>query len=214
MFGTRTLSFVFMTMTMVAAAVDDNEASPQQHQLLRRVMDDVPDHGRQLQIFQNLLDPCRFISNQFPAGKVACDCNVALATAQVDYTCTWSEPVCAGPALCGTPVYSGTLNVLQATLANEICLQDVTAVGDLVALGDFCVNLAINPRSEQVVTCSATLGAASCDSCLPCPDGSGGVLLNCLNLIDNGTGTNCTNIRTVTRLNSKKKITTPFVPNF
>ena len=217
----RLLSF-FVTIGFVAtaAASAEDDTNVGQQQLLRKVMDDTPHPGRQLQIFNNLFDPCPIIESQFPSGQVSCDCNVALTSGKIDYVCNWSDTVCVGASdtlgFCGTPVYSGTLNLFQLNVENEVCIQDITAIGDLVTLDDFCVQLTINPRNDKVVSCSASFGTTACARCIPCP--GGGLTLDCQNVEDGATNENtCSQpLRTVTRLskNKKLKITTPFVPNF
>ena len=201
--------------------------SPQSQQLLRRVLADTPSlddthHGgsRHLQIFQNIFDPCPIIERQFPSGQVSCECDVALTSGRIDYVCQWSDPVCVGATdtlgFCGTPVYSGTLNLFQLNVENEVCIGEISAIGDLVPLDDFCVHLTINPRNDKVVSCTAQFGDTVCDRCIPCT--GGGLTLDCQNVADGATtDTTCTApLRTVTRLSKNKQvaITQPFVPNF
>ena len=169
--------------------------------------------------FQNLFDPCPIIESQFPSGKVSCDCNVALTSGKIDYVCNWSDSVCVGATdtlgFCGTPVYSGTLNLFQLNVQNEVCIQVITAVGGLLSYDEFCVNLTVNPRDDKIVSCTANFGDTVCDRCVPCP--GGGLTLDCQNAANGATTSTCTApLRTVTRLTKSPKvaITKPFVPNF
>ena len=210
------------TTTKNSDAADIDPDQPRQ-QFLRKVLEDTPvgqqHSGRQLQIFNNLFDPCPIIESQFPSGQVSCDCNVALTSGTIDYVCNWSDSVCVGATdtlgFCGSPVYSGTLNLFQLNVENEICIQDITAIGDLLPFDEFCVNLTINPRNDKVISCTANFGDTICNQCVPC-SGGGGLTLDCQNVADGGTSTCSTPLRTVTRLTKNRKvaITKPFVPNF
>jgi hypothetical protein len=224
------LPFV-MTIGYVAgaAAITNNDmdvgAEPPRQQLLRKVLEDTPaaqhSGARHLQIFQNLFDPCPIIASQFPSGQVSCNCNVALTSGKIDYSCSWSDSVCVGATntlgFCGTPVYSGTLNLFQLNVVNKICIQNINAIGNLVSFNEFCVNLTVNPRNDKVVSCTANLGDTICNRCVPCS--GGGLNLDCQNAAAGAISNNSTctaPLRTVTGLTKSKKatITKPFVPNF
>jgi hypothetical protein len=205
-------------------ATNDNDSK---QQLLRKAISNMPesltssssmDQGRHLQILGNVLDPCSLIAGQFTIGQVNCECNAKVFRGTVDYTCTWISEICVGGdnGLCGTPIYSGTLDAFKLNVENEVCIQGVSALGGLqVDLGDFCVNLVVNPRNDKLITCSATLGDIACNSCVPCP--GGGLTLDCANVADGATDSCSSPIQTITRLNKSNKkvqILKPFFPNF
>jgi hypothetical protein len=254
MIFTRIVPYCIVLTGVVSATftVEEEEEKPQQ--LLRKAVSDVvptmmntmEHHPEQVQVQQqqkqrqlqilggggggNIFDPCRLIENQFPAGKVSCDCDVALLSGRVNYVCNWNADLCVGGggsatttinnlSVCGTPTYSGTLDLLKLTVQNEICIANANAVNGLVSLGDFCIDLSINPRNDKLLTCTATLGGITCNNCIPCRNG--GITLQCGNAINGADSNTCsTPIRTVTslskksRTNPKVKIPTPFVPQF
>lgn len=220
----------FMTIVGIVTATtsDVNDEQPKQ-QLLRKAMNDVPtmDSDRKLQILQNIFDPCPIIEGFFPSGQVSCECNTVLLSGSIDYTCNWDQEICVGGAtlgFCGTPVYSGLINLFQTNVQNSICIADVSAVGDLLQFDDFCVDLTVNPRNDKILTCTASFGDIKCNSCIPCTNG--GLNLDCGN-VDGGATDTCTttaaDVRTVTNVKATKskkmkaqqvKIPKPFVPNF
>jgi hypothetical protein len=207
---------LFLTATGIAAQGIEEEA-PQQ--LLRQAAANLPEslttseHARSL-LFTNLLDPCSLITNQFPSGQVTCDCNLALLKGSLDYTCSWASEICVGgtTGVCGTPVYTGSINAFQLSVTNEICVSGLSAIGGVLTVGDLCIDLDVNARSSKILSCSAQLGPIACASCLPCP--GGGLSLNCGNVLG-GAASNCTStpVRTVTSLQSTTKIQ-PFLPAF
>jgi hypothetical protein len=229
-------AFIALSSINASAHADINhkldDVKEGQQQLLRKAVADMPaslltstsssdDHARKLQIFQNLFQPCNLIENQFPAGQVSCECDVTLLQGTVDFSCGWTSEICVGGAngLCGTPIYSGTLDVFQTTIQNQICINGLSAIGSLLSIGDLCIDLTVNPRNDKILTCSATLGDIACSSCRSCS--GGGLSLDCDNASD-GAVDSCTAnagstaaVRTISRVqSSKNRIKQAYFPNF
>lgn len=208
----RTVVFILSIAPFIGAEVVEEE-SPQ-HALLRLAKENLPEALTKPEHTRSLLtipDPCALIENQFPEGYVVCECQIGFLA--IDYVCTWQGQFCAGDT-CAFPVYSGSVNLLGLTATNTICLNELT-VGGTVNLGTLCVTLTVSPRSETIISCSATLLGIQCDSCGPCP-GGGGIQLDCSNAAD-GARSVCIPFAlpatTVTRLNSKKEIA-GYLPDF
>jgi hypothetical protein len=163
-----------------------------------------------LQQLPNISDPCSLLQDQF-TGDVSCECVLSPRSGSIGFTCTSAGPTCAG-SLCGTPSYSGSIDLTSLTASSSICLVDLTPA---TPAGDqLCVDVKYRPAplsgGPTVTSCTATLGDVACTTCRPC---KGGVSLDCENVLE-GAEDSCTPVDLVSGVSGRSNIIDPFFPDF
>jgi len=106
---------------------------------------------------------------------VSCDCSLSFS---ISYSCTFDEEICLGgvDGFCARPLVTGTLGLLDSTIAFEFCTVGATNGGNSVP--GLCITFGRDALGEEddakgLSSCSAAIGGLSCSSCEMCADGKG-----------------------------------------
>lgn len=155
-----------------------------------------------------LLDvACGIIGSLLP-GAATCECSLGFA---ITYSCRFEQAICVGGlgGFCTKPLITGTLGLVDASLAFEYCAEGATNGG--VSVPGLCVTfnegLSDNDTEGEggLSACSATMGGMPCKPCEMCADGKGYVF-DCSNIDPSVVQSKCTAVQVIDSLTQEHSV--------